>query len=90
MIRVLTVEERDFPFEGGHLFRDVEADTGLRGDGAAMRSGFLERFGAARREQTARLAASGVRQVEYVLDEALDLPLRRLFSPDIRAAAEAP
>lgn len=90
VIRVLTVEERDFPFEGGHLFRDVEAGTGLRGDGAAMRSGFLERFGTARREQTARLAAAGVRQVEYVLDEALDLPLRRLFSPDIRAAAEAP
>lgn len=78
-IRLLTVEERDFPFERGHLFRDVEAGDELRGDGGAMRADFLQRFGAARREQTARLAAAGIRQVEYVLDEPLDLPLRRLF-----------
>ncbi|GGK05293.1 DUF58 domain-containing protein [Luteimonas terricola] len=87
VIRVLTVEERDFPFEGGHLFRDVEGGAELRGDGAAMRAGFLERFGAARREQSAYLAAAGVRQVEYVLDEALDLPLRRLFADDARGGA---
>ena len=89
-IRILTVEERDFHFEGGHLFRDIEGDVELRGDGAAMRAGFLERFGAARREQTAGLAAAGVRQVEYVLDEPLDLPLRRLFADAAQAGASAP
>lgn len=89
-IRILTVEERDFPFEGGHLFRDIEGDVELRGDGAAMRAGFLERFGAARRAQAARLAAEGIRQVEYVLDEPLDLPLRRLFAAAPRAEAGAP
>ena len=89
VIRVLTVEERDFPFEGGHVFRDVEGGGELRGDGGAMRAGFLQRFGAARREQTARLAASGIRQVEYVLDEPLDLPLRRLFSGAAVTATEA-
>lgn len=86
-IRVLTVEERDFPFDGGHLFRDVEGGVELRGDGAAMRAGFLERFGAARRAQTARLAAAGIRPVEHVLDEPLDLPLRRLSGDDGRAGA---
>ena len=90
VIRVLTVEERDFPFEDGHLFRDVEGGGELHGDGGAMRAEFLRRFGAARREQTARLAAAGIRQVEYVLDEPLDLPLRRLFAGDTRAGAAAP
>lgn len=90
VIRVLTVEERDFPFEGGHLFRDLEGGGELGGDGAAMRADFVERFGAARREQTARLAAAGIRQVEYVLDEPLDLPLRRLFSAPGGARTGAP
>ena len=90
VIRVLTAEERDFPFAGGHLFRDVESGLELRGDGAAMRAGFLERFGAARREQTARLAAAGIRQVEYVLDEPLDLPLRKLFAEPTPARTGAP
>lgn len=88
-IRVLTAEERDFPFKGGHLFRDVETGDELRGDGAAMRAGFLERFGAARRAQAARLAAAGVRQVEHVLDEPLDLPLRRLFADGADAGTGA-
>ncbi|QDW67759.1 DUF58 domain-containing protein [Luteimonas granuli] len=90
VIRLLTVEERDFPFEGGHVFRDVEGGGELRGDGEAMRADFLQRFGAARREQTAGLAAAGIRQVEYVLDEPLDLPLRRLFSANARAGTGAP
>lgn len=79
-LRVLTTEERDFPFRGGYRFRDPETDEEILGDGAAIRAGFLERFGAARAAQTARLAASGIRQTEYVLDEAPDLPLRRLFA----------
>jgi uncharacterized protein (DUF58 family) len=79
-IRILAIGERDFPFRGGYRFRDPESGEEVLGDGDAIRTGFLERFGAARRALTARLAASGIRQVEYVLDEALDLPLRRLFA----------
>lgn len=87
-LRILTVGERDFPFRGGYRFRDPEGGTEVLGDGDAIRDGFLERFGAARRAQLSRLAASGIRQVEYVLDEPLDLPLRRLFDP--RAAQVHP
>ena len=38
------------------------------------------------RELDARLDASGIRHAQYVLDQALDLPLRRLFGA--RDAAE--
>ena len=79
-IRILTIGERDFPFRGGYRFRDPESGEEVLGDGEAIRAGFLERFGAARRALTARLAASGIRQAEYVLDETLDLPLRHLFA----------
>ena len=58
----------------------------LLGDGAAMRGEFLARFAQARRELDARLDASGIRHAEYVLDQPLDLPLRRLFGS--RDAAE--
>ena len=54
---------------------------------AALRAGFLERFMASREALRARLGASGVRQVEHVLDEPLDQPLRRLFAN--RGAAHA-
>jgi uncharacterized protein (DUF58 family) len=85
-IQVLTVDERDFPFQGGHRFHDPETGAELLGDGAAMRQAFLSRFAQARRELNARLDASGIRHAEYVLDQPLDLPLRRLFGS--RAAAE--
>jgi uncharacterized protein (DUF58 family) len=85
-IRLLTVEERDFPFAGGHRFRDPETGEELLGDGAAMRGDFLRRFAEARAALDARLDAGGIRHAEYVLDEALDVPLHRLFGT--RAAAE--
>lgn len=85
-IQILTAEERDFPFRGGHRFHDPETGEELLGDGAAMREDFLARFAAARRELQARLDASGIRHAQYVLDQALDLPLRRLFGS--RDAAE--
>jgi uncharacterized protein (DUF58 family) len=87
-IRILTTEERDFPYRGGYRFRDVESGNEVLGDGEAIRAGFLARFGAARQAQLARLAAGGIRQVEFVLDEDLDLPLRALFDP--RAAPARP
>ncbi len=78
-IRLLTVEERDFPFQGGHRFRDPETGDELPGDGVLLRADFLRRFGEARARIGAELDARGVRHVEYVLDEPLDAPLRRLF-----------
>jgi uncharacterized protein (DUF58 family) len=85
-VRILTAEERDFPFQGGHRFHEPETGEELLGDGAAMRADFLARFAQARRELDARLDASGIRHAELVLDEPLDLPLRRLFGA--RGAAE--
>ncbi|MEL1263527.1 DUF58 domain-containing protein [Pseudoxanthomonas putridarboris] len=85
-IQLLTVEERDFPFTGGHRFRDPESGEELLGDGAALRTEYLRRFDAAQRALDARLDASGIRHARYVLDQPLDLPLRRLFGA--RDAAE--
>lgn len=79
-VQILTAEERDFPFRGGHRFTDPETGAELIGDAAAARAGFLERFSAARRALAARLAGRGIRHVEYTLDERLDAPLRRLFA----------
>lgn len=79
-VQILTAEERDFPFRGGHRFRDPETDEELLSDGDSVREGFVARFAAARKSLASRLAASGIRHVEYVLDEPLDLPLRRLFA----------
>lgn len=78
-IQLLTVEERDFPFEGGHRFRDPETGEELLGDGVALRADFIQRFGAAREALHARLDAAGIRHAAYVLDEEVDEPLRRLF-----------
>jgi uncharacterized protein (DUF58 family) len=85
-IRILTAEERDFPFAGGHRFRDPESGGELLGDGPAMREDFLARFEQARRATDVRLDAAGIRHAEYILDQPLDLPLRRLFGA--RDAAE--
>jgi uncharacterized protein (DUF58 family) len=85
-IQLLTVEERDFPFRGGYRFRDPETGEELLGDGTALRSEFLRRFDEARDALHARLDSSGIRHASYVLDQELDLPLRRLFGS--RDAAE--
>lgn len=79
-LQILTTEERDFPFRGGHLFRDPESGDEILADGEGVRDGFIARFAEARAALAKRLAASGVRHVQYVLDEPLDLPLRRLFT----------
>ena len=78
-IQLLTVEERDFPFAGGHLFRDPETGETLPGDGKALRDGYLSRFADAQRVLDARLDAAGIAHVRHALDEPLDLPLRRLL-----------
>jgi uncharacterized protein (DUF58 family) len=78
-IQLISCEERDFPFAGGHVFRDPETGETRRGDAAAMREEFLRRFGEARAALARRLASSGIRHAEHVLDAPLDAPLRRLF-----------
>lgn len=79
-LQILTAEERDFPFRGGHRFRDTESGAELLSDGVSTREAFLAAFAAAQRALAARLAASGIRHTAHVLDEALDAPLRRLLA----------
>lgn len=83
-IQLLTAEERDFPFRGGHRFLDPESEDELLGDAEAMRGEFLARFAQARQALCARLDASGVRHATHVLDEPLDAPLQRLFGAGSR------
>lgn len=78
-VQMLTVEERDFPFDGGYRFLDPESGEALIGDGKALRDSFLERFAAARAALDERLDAGGIRHAAYVLDEPVDLPLRGFF-----------
>jgi uncharacterized protein (DUF58 family) len=85
-IQLLTAEERDFPFTGGHRFRDPETGEELLGDAVALRADYLRRFADAQRLLDARLDASGIRHARYYTDQPLDLPLRRLFGA--RDAAE--
>ena len=85
-IQLLTAEERDFPFRGGHRFHDQETGEELLGDGAALRDAFVARFAAARQALHARMEACGIRHADFMLDQELDLPLRRLFGA--RDAAE--
>lgn len=78
-IQILTAEERDFPFSGGHLFRDPETGQTIPGDGNAMRVEFLQQFSRALQTLDARLDAAGIVHARHVLDAPLDLPLRQLF-----------
>lgn len=78
-IQILSVEERDFPFGEAHRFRDPETGAEVLGDGRALRDDYLRAFGAAQAEMRARLEHDGVRYARLVMDEALDVPLRRLF-----------
>lgn len=79
-IQLLTVEERDFPFDGGYRFRDQESDEALIGDGAALRASFLARFASARAVLDEQLDKAGIRHAAFVLDEPIDQPLQVLFA----------
>ncbi|SDQ21314.1 Protein of unknown function DUF58 [Pseudoxanthomonas sp. CF385] len=85
-IQLLTAEERDFSYTGGHRFRDPETGEELLGDAAALRADYLRRFADALRMLDARLDAAGIRHARHYTDQPLDLPLRRLFGA--RDAAE--
>lgn len=77
-LQLLTVEERDFPFQDGMLFHDPETGQTLH-SGASARADYLRRFGEARAHLAARLRAAGVRHESAYLDEPMDAPLHRLF-----------
>lgn len=79
-IQLLTVEERDFAFAGGHRFRDPETGEELLGDADGLRADFLARFAAARAALAAGWDAHGIRHATHVADEPLDAPLRVLFA----------
>lgn len=78
-LQVLTCDERDFTFTGGHRFRDPESGEELLGDGAAMRAAYLQRFGDAQRTRDARLRSAGIVHATTWLDEPADVGLRRLL-----------
>jgi len=79
LLQVLTADERDFPFDAGHRFRDPETGEELLGDGAAIRADYLQRFAAAHSALQARLQASGIASATGWLDQPLDQPLQALF-----------
>ena len=78
-LQVLGADERDFPFQGGHRFRDPETGEELLGDGDALRADYLQRFARAARARQARWQAAGIRHAVQYLDEPLDAGLQRLF-----------
>lgn len=80
LIRILTADERDFPFDGGYRFQEPESGEERVGDGRALRQDFLARFAEARAALGARLDAHGIRHVEHFIDEDADRPIRALFS----------
>jgi uncharacterized protein (DUF58 family) len=88
-VQLLSAEERDFPFSGGHRFLDPETGTERRVEAAAVRRDYLERFAAARAELSQRFGAAGIRHVEYVLDRPLIEPLRTLFAANAAQAGAA-
>ncbi|WP_286074653.1 DUF58 domain-containing protein [Stenotrophomonas sp. 59] len=79
LLQILTADERDFPFDAGHRFRDPETGEELLGDGAAIRTDYLQRFADARSALQARLQASGIASATGWLDQPLDQPLQALF-----------
>lgn len=87
-IQLLTVAERDFPFDDGRRFIDPETGQALPGDARALRAGFLARFGQAQRELHARFDGAGIRHAVHVLGEPLLRPLQALFGAGQGSAGE--
>lgn len=85
LLQVLTADERDFPFDAGHRFRDPETGEELRADGAAIRSDYLQRFAEAHSALHARLRAGGIASATSWLDQPLDQSLQALFGRGVTA-----
>ena len=78
-VQLLSGDEREFRFRGNRRFVDPESGVEVRSDGAAAREKYLRDFADARVSLAGRLAASGVRHVETMIDRPLILPLQALF-----------
>jgi uncharacterized protein (DUF58 family) len=78
-LQVLSCDERDFAFTGGHRFRDPETGEELLGDGPTMRLDYLRRFEEAQRIRRARLQQAGIVHATTWMDEPADAGLRRLL-----------
>jgi uncharacterized protein (DUF58 family) len=81
LLRLLTAEEREFPFSGALKLTDPETGAERECDAAGVRVGFLQRFGEARAKLVAELASAGVAAAEHWLDAPEDGVLRALFAP---------
>ena len=77
-LQILTADERDFPFQDGHRFRDPETGEELLGDGRAIRDDYLARFAEAQRLLQSRLQRGGIAHVVTHTDKPLDAPRRAL------------
>lgn len=86
-IELLTRDERDFAFAGGHRFRDPETGAELLADSATVRAGFLDRLARHRAALAAGWDASGVRHAALVTDQPIDAPLHALFGASFGAGA---
>jgi uncharacterized protein (DUF58 family) len=78
-IALTCVDERDFALRGPFAFEDPETGERIEADSAAAREEFRRRFASARDALQRRLAASGVRHVEHVLDQPLERALRSVL-----------
>ncbi|ALL13615.1 DUF58 domain-containing protein [Caulobacter henricii] len=78
LIQVLTADERDFPFDGSHRFRDPELETEIAADGRHLRAAYLTRFAQARADLRARLEGRGIRFAEHFTDQDPDGPIQAL------------
>ena len=86
-IALTCVDERDFALRGAFAFEDPETGERIEADSAAARDDFRKRFAAARDALQRRLAATGVRHVEHVLDQPLDRALRAVLGNSRAAGA---
>jgi hypothetical protein len=57
LLQILTADERDFPFDASHRFRDPETGEELLGDGAAIRADYPQL-----RRRTYRIAVAAAGQ----------------------------
>ena len=88
-IQLLTRDELDFDFRGGHRFVEPETGDELRIDGGAARADYLQRFSAARTALRQRFAAAQVLHAEHPIDRAPDAALARFFGTRTAEARNA-
>lgn len=84
VLRVLDPAERDFPFDGPAMFRDVESGRALYVDPDAARAEYLRRFGAHAKEIERACADLGIELLTMTTDRPLELVLFDLLRARMR------